>query len=129
MTLPIMVGRNGSYNDLVASIIDIGDLNCEPNDVVISYLMNSREKAYFKNKGVERPLEEPLNSSPPLILHPLFDDDSVEYENKGDHPMNMEYHSMDMEYDPLDTKNIKEDCGLGSQPNHSFSDETNFYRE
>lgn len=43
--------------------------------------------------------------------------------------MNMKDHYMDMEYDLLDSKGVEEDCGSGSQPNHFFSDEINFYRE
>lgn len=151
MTLPIVVCCNGSYDDLVTSIMDSGDLDCELSNVMISYLTKSRKKVhsmiisndrcmslYMLDIGVdvfrsiirinvvERPFEEPLNLSPPP---PWLVDDSVDYENKSDHPINIEDDSMDMEYNILDLEGIEEDCGSGSQPNHSFSDETNLYPE
>lgn len=86
MTLPIVVCCNGSYDDLVTSIMDSGDLDCELSNVMISYLTKSRKKVhpmiisndrcmslYMLDIGVdvfrsiirinvvERPFEEPLN--------------------------------------------------------------------
>ncbi|PHT31729.1 hypothetical protein CQW23_28066 [Capsicum baccatum] len=47
VTLPIASRRNGSYDDLVVSIMESGDLDYMPSDMVISYLMHSREKVYL----------------------------------------------------------------------------------
>ncbi|PHT38086.1 hypothetical protein CQW23_21659 [Capsicum baccatum] len=44
VTLPIAVHRNSSYDELVASINQSGDLDCASSNMVISYLMHSREK-------------------------------------------------------------------------------------
>ncbi|PHT32155.1 hypothetical protein CQW23_28492 [Capsicum baccatum] len=123
VTLPIAVCRNGSYDDLVTSVMESRDLVCEPSDVVISYLINSRKKVnptiinndrrvslYMMDVGddefrpilrinvVEKPFEEQLNSSPPPLRHPIVDDDLNNYENDDDHSMNMEDNSVDMEY-------------------------------
>ena len=35
--VPIALRHNGSYDDMIASVIEVGDLICEPNDFVISY--------------------------------------------------------------------------------------------
>ncbi|PHT35062.1 hypothetical protein CQW23_26862 [Capsicum baccatum] len=154
ITLPIAVRLNSSYEDLVASVMESKDLDCEPSNVVISYLMNSRKSVhltiikngkhvslYMMDVGVdgfrpiliinvvESPFEEPLNSSPPLPRCPSVDDDLNKYENDGDYPINMEDNYMDMEYDSLDSGGVEEYCGSGSQPSHFFSDRTNFYRE
>ncbi|PHT51761.1 hypothetical protein CQW23_06223 [Capsicum baccatum] len=44
VTILIPVRRNSSYYEFVASVIQSGDLDCAPSDVVISYVMHSREK-------------------------------------------------------------------------------------
>ncbi|KAF3613044.1 hypothetical protein FXO38_36471, partial [Capsicum annuum] len=44
VTIPILVRRNSSYNEFTASVMQSGDLDCMPSDVVISYLMHSKEK-------------------------------------------------------------------------------------
>ncbi|PHT25295.1 hypothetical protein CQW23_35072 [Capsicum baccatum] len=44
VTILIPVRRTSSYDEFVASIMQSGDLDCTPNDVVISYVMHSREK-------------------------------------------------------------------------------------
>ena len=36
-TVPIALRRNGSYADMIASVIEAGELCCEPSDLVISY--------------------------------------------------------------------------------------------
>ncbi|KAF3639788.1 hypothetical protein FXO38_22465 [Capsicum annuum] len=114
MTLPIAVSDNDSYDDLVASIIKSEDLDYELSDVVISYLMSSREKMHPTIINNERPVylymmdigavgfgpilrinvidrifEEPLNSSLPPPRRSTVDAYLNEYENDGDHPMNM----------------------------------------
>ncbi|PHT87213.1 hypothetical protein T459_09319 [Capsicum annuum] len=42
--IPIPVRRNSSYDEFVASLMQSGDLDCAPSDMVISYVMHSREK-------------------------------------------------------------------------------------
>ncbi|KAF3655127.1 hypothetical protein FXO38_14823 [Capsicum annuum] len=104
-----------------------GDLNCASSDMVISYLMHSRKKVnltiinndvrvltyimdadangfspILRINVVERSFEEPLNSSAPPLRRPTVDDDLIDddlnnYENDGDHPINMEDYSMHME--------------------------------
>ncbi|PHT31248.1 hypothetical protein CQW23_27585 [Capsicum baccatum] len=44
VTLPIAVRRNSSHGELVASVMQSGDLDCASSNVVISYLMHSRKK-------------------------------------------------------------------------------------
>ncbi|PHT99448.1 Aconitate hydratase 2, mitochondrial [Capsicum chinense] len=44
VTLSIAIRRNSSYDELVASVKQSGDLDCTSSNVVISYLMHSREK-------------------------------------------------------------------------------------
>ncbi|PHT59011.1 hypothetical protein CQW23_01374 [Capsicum baccatum] len=45
-TVPIPLRRNGSYDDMVRSIIESGELECEPKNIVISYVMNWRGKIH-----------------------------------------------------------------------------------
>ncbi|PHT36282.1 hypothetical protein CQW23_23982 [Capsicum baccatum] len=123
MTLPIAVRCNDSYDNLVASVVECGDLDYAPSDVVISYLTHWREKVHptiinsdkhvslymidvdvngfrpiLRINVVERPFEKPLNSSPPLPQCPVVDDDLNDYENHDDYPIKMKDNSMDMEY-------------------------------
>ena len=90
VTIPIPVRCNSSYDELVASVMQSGDLDCAPSDLVISYVMHSREKVnptiinsdarvltYIMDADadgfrlilginvVERSFEGPLNSSAP----------------------------------------------------------------
>ncbi|PHT48247.1 hypothetical protein CQW23_12455 [Capsicum baccatum] len=44
VTISIPVLRNSSYDEFVASIMQSGDLDCAPSDMVISYVMHLREK-------------------------------------------------------------------------------------
>ncbi|PHU30169.1 hypothetical protein BC332_02262 [Capsicum chinense] len=148
--------RSSSYDEFVASVMQSGDLDCAPNDVVISYLMHSREKVnpmiinsdirvltYIMNADedgfrpilrinvVERSFEGPLNSLAPPPRRPtvddnLIDDDLNNYENDDDHPINMKDDSIHMEDFSSDLQDDEEDRGTGSQPGHSFTDGTNF---
>ncbi|KAF3659934.1 hypothetical protein FXO38_02989 [Capsicum annuum] len=124
--IPIPVRRNSSYDEFVASIMQSGDLDCALSDVIISYLMHSREvnptiinsdvrvQTYIIDADadcfrpilginlVERSFEGPLNSSAPQPQHLIVDDDLIDddlndYENGGDHLINMEDDSMHME--------------------------------
>ncbi|PHT84806.1 hypothetical protein T459_13249 [Capsicum annuum] len=90
VTIPILVRRNNLYDEFVASVMQSGDLDCAPSDVVISYVMHSREKVnptiinsdvrvltyimdadadrfrpILRINVVERSFEGPLNSSAP----------------------------------------------------------------
>jgi len=35
--VPIALRRNDSYDDMIASVIEAGELACEPDNLVISY--------------------------------------------------------------------------------------------
>ncbi|PHT48354.1 hypothetical protein CQW23_12562 [Capsicum baccatum] len=150
----VSVRRNSSYDDLVASIMESGDLDCAPSDVVISYLMHLRENVhptitnndkrvslYMMNidvdgfrpilriNVVERPFEESLNSSPPPPRRQIINDDLNDYDNDDDHSINMEDNSMDMKHDSLDSQDVGEDYGIGLQPSYFFDNGTNFYSD
>ncbi|PHT63520.1 hypothetical protein T459_32616 [Capsicum annuum] len=154
VTLPIAVHCNSSYDELVASVKQSGDLDRASSNVVISYLMHSREKVnptIINNDGrvsfymmnvdvdsfrpvlrinvVDRSFKGPMNSSLSLPRCPTVDDNLNDYESDDDHPMNMEDNCVHMEDVSLDSQDAEEDCGTGSQPVHSFSDGTNFYRD
>ncbi|PHU24642.1 hypothetical protein BC332_09749 [Capsicum chinense] len=131
-----------------------GDLDCASSNVVISYLMHSMGKVnrtIINNDGrvsfymmnvdvdgfrpvlrinvVDRSFKGPMNSSPSLPRCPTVDDNLNDYESDVDHPMNMEDNCVHMEDVSSDSQDAEEDCGTGSQPVHSFSDGTNFYRD
>ncbi|PHT69714.1 hypothetical protein T459_24818 [Capsicum annuum] len=55
------------------------------------------------------------------------DDNFMNYENDGDHPINTEDNSMCMKDISLDSQDDEEDHGKGSQPGHSFTDRANFH--
>ncbi|PHT70524.1 hypothetical protein T459_25628 [Capsicum annuum] len=44
VTIPVAVRRNSSYNELVPRVMQSGDLDCTSDNVVVSYLINLREK-------------------------------------------------------------------------------------
>ncbi|KAM3357696.1 hypothetical protein P3S68_020627 [Capsicum galapagoense] len=152
VTIPIAVRRNSLYDELVASVMQSGDLDCASGDVVISYLMNSREKVHptIINSDVrllmymmdvdadgfrpilriniaERSFEGPVNSSEPPPPCSTVDDDFSDYKNDGDHPINTEDDSMHMEDLSSDSQDDEEDHGTGSQPGYSFTNEANFH--
>ncbi|KAM3307745.1 hypothetical protein P3S67_009489 [Capsicum chacoense] len=43
-TVSIALRRNGSYADMVKSVMESGELSCDKSEVLISYLMNGRGK-------------------------------------------------------------------------------------
>ncbi|PHU14531.1 hypothetical protein BC332_15736 [Capsicum chinense] len=45
-TMPIPLRRNGSYDDMVLCVIESEELECEPKNVVISYVINGRGKIH-----------------------------------------------------------------------------------
>ncbi|KAF3636412.1 hypothetical protein T459_02269 [Capsicum annuum] len=127
VTIPIPVRRNSSYDELIASVMQSGDLDCAPSDVVISYVMHSRKKVnptiinsdvrvltyiiYANADGfrpilrinvVERSFEGPLNPSTPpprrsTVNDDLIDDGLNNYENDVNDTINMKDYSMHME--------------------------------
>ncbi|KAF3664354.1 hypothetical protein FXO38_10161 [Capsicum annuum] len=157
VTISISIRHNSSYDEFVASVMQCRDLDCTPSDVVISYLMHSRKKVnptitnndvrvrtyimdadadcfrpILRINVVERSFVGPQNSSPPPPRRPTVDDDLIDddlndYENYGDHPINMKDDSMHMEDFSLDLQDDDEDCGMGSQLRYSFTDGINFY--
>ncbi|PHT48478.1 hypothetical protein CQW23_12686 [Capsicum baccatum] len=151
VTISIPVRRNSSYDEFVASVMQSGDLDCAPSDVVISYVMYSREKVnptiinsdvcvltyimdadadgfrpILRINVVKRSFEGPLNSSAPPPQRPTVDDDLNNYENDVDNTINMEDYSMHMEEFLSNSQDEEEDREMESQEGHSFTDETNF---
>ncbi|PHU00858.1 hypothetical protein BC332_30645 [Capsicum chinense] len=156
VTISIPVRRNSSYDEFVASVMQSGDLDCAPSDVVISYVMHSREKVnptiinsnvrvltyimdvdtddfrpILRINVVERSFEGPLNSSAPSPRRPTVDDDLIDddlndYENDINDTINMEDYSMHMEDFSSDSQDDEEDRETESQAGHSFTDGTNF---
>ncbi|XP_049405284.1 uncharacterized protein LOC125868756 [Solanum stenotomum] len=144
MTLPIALRRNGSYDDIIASVIEAGELTYEPNNLVISYQMNEREKihpTFIKNDrhmslymldiGIDgsRPtLRINVNVRPPIEPTNSFngDNDSIGNERLSDHSnKSLGDHSMNLHDDPTNVENQPGKKELGSQSNRSFSDGTN----
>ncbi|PHT30391.1 hypothetical protein CQW23_29985 [Capsicum baccatum] len=117
------------------------NLDCAPSDVVISYLMHSREKvnpmiinsnvrlltyimdadangfrSILRINMVKSSFEGPLNSSVPPPQRPTVDDDLINdnlnaYENDGDHLINIEDDSMHMKDFSSDPQDDEEDRG------------------
>ncbi|PHU19180.1 hypothetical protein BC332_10331 [Capsicum chinense] len=139
VTIPIPVRRNSLYDEFVASVMQSGDLDCAPSDVVISYVIHSREKVnptiinsdisvvtYIMDADVdgfrpilrinivERSFEGQLNSSAPPPQRPtvdndLIDDDLNDYESDVDDTINMEDYSMHMKDFSSDSQDDEED--------------------
>ncbi|PHT52856.1 hypothetical protein CQW23_07318 [Capsicum baccatum] len=108
-TVPIPLRRNRSYDDMVRSVIESGELECQPKNIVIIYVMNGRGKIYitFINNdqhvslymldvaanGSRLLLRINVVSGSPTIPppqpiideHDLFEDESLDV-----HPMNAE---------------------------------------
>ncbi|PHT49393.1 hypothetical protein CQW23_09140 [Capsicum baccatum] len=138
VTLPIAIRCNGSYDELVASVKQNGDLDCSSTNVVISYLMHSREtvnptiinndarvslymmdvdaddfRPILKISVVDRPFEGPMNSSPSPPQCQTID---------NNHPMSIEDNCVHMKDVSSDSQDAEEDCRTESQPVHSFFD-------
>ncbi|KAK4706556.1 hypothetical protein R3W88_033876 [Solanum pinnatisectum] len=132
MTLPIAWRRNGSYDDMIASVIEAGELTCEPNDQVINYQMNVRGKIHptlIKNDrhvclcmldigidGSKPTLRIQVNARPPIEPTNSFNDDndSIGNERLGDHSKeslgdhsneSLSGHSMNIHDDPTNVEN------------------------
>ncbi|KAH0715963.1 hypothetical protein KY290_008930 [Solanum tuberosum] len=131
-TVPIALHRNGSYDDMIASVIEAGELTCEPNDLVISYQMNGRGKihpTFIKNyrhvrlymlgigiDGSRPTLSINVNARPPIEPTNSFnnDNDSIGNERLGDHSKeslgynsneSLGNHSMNIHDDPTNVEN------------------------
>ena len=91
--MPIVLHHKGSYDDMIASVIEAGELTWEPNDLVISYQMNGREKihlTFIKNDryvslymldiigiyGSRPTLRIHINVKPPIEPTNSFDSDN-----------------------------------------------------
>ncbi|PHT97824.1 hypothetical protein BC332_33250 [Capsicum chinense] len=113
--MPIPLRRNGSYADMVQSVIESGELECEPKNVVISYVMNERVKIYptFINNdrhvslyildiaadGSRLLLRINIVPGSPTIQPPystIDEHDSFEDESLDAHPMDSKDHSMEL---------------------------------
>ncbi|KAG5585022.1 hypothetical protein H5410_045456 [Solanum commersonii] len=117
---------------MIASVIEAGELTCEPNDLVISYQMNGRGKIhlifikndrhvslYMLDIGIDgsRPtLRIHVNVRPPIEPTNSFDDDnnSIGNERLGDHSKeslvdhsneSLGDHSMNIHDDPTNVEN------------------------
>ncbi|XP_049406269.1 uncharacterized protein LOC125869914 [Solanum stenotomum] len=132
MTMPTALRRNGSYDNMIASVIEADELICKPNDLVISYQMNGRGKihpTFIKNDmhvslymldiGIDgsRPtLRINVNVRPPIEPTNSFngDNDSIGNERLGDHSKeslgdnsneSLGDHSMNIHDDPTNVEN------------------------
>ncbi|KAG5585211.1 hypothetical protein H5410_045645 [Solanum commersonii] len=137
--MPIALRRNGSYDDMIASVIEADELTCKPNDLVISYQINGRGKihpTFIKNDrhvslyildiGIEgsRPtLRVNVNVRPPIETTNSFngDNDSIKNERLGDHSKeslgdnsneSLGDHSMNIHDDPTNVKNQPVDAPI-----------------
>ncbi|KAK4730932.1 hypothetical protein R3W88_023920 [Solanum pinnatisectum] len=109
---------------MIASVIEAGELTCEPNDLMISYQMNGRGKihpTFIKNDrhvslymldiGIDgsRPtLRINVNVRPPIEPTNSFngDNDSIGNERLGDHSNeSLGDHSMNIHDDPTNVEN------------------------
>ncbi|PHT45927.1 hypothetical protein CQW23_15085 [Capsicum baccatum] len=140
------------YDELVASVMQSGNLDCASNDVVISYLMNLREKVnpmiinsdvrvlmymmdvdadgfrpILRINVAKRSIEGLVNSSKPLPPRWVVDDDFSDYENDDDQPINTKNNPMHMEEVSSESQDDEEDREMGSQLGYSFNDRANFY--
>ncbi|KAH0773406.1 hypothetical protein KY290_010543 [Solanum tuberosum] len=131
-TVSIALCRNGSYSDMIASVIEAGELTCEQNDLVISYQMNGRGKIHltFINNdrhvrlymldmcidGSRPTLRINVNVRPPIEPTNSFnsDNDSIRNERLGDHSKeilgdnsneSLGDHSMNIHHDPTNVEN------------------------
>ncbi|PHU04229.1 Cytochrome [Capsicum chinense] len=75
----------------------------------------------------DRSFKGSVNSLEPPPPCQAVDDDFIDYENDGDHPINTEDDSMCMKDILSDSQDDEEDRGKGSQPGHSFTDGANFH--
>ncbi|KAH0776479.1 hypothetical protein KY290_007890 [Solanum tuberosum] len=110
--VPIALRRNGSYDDMIASVIEAGELACEPGNMMISYQMNGRRKihpTFIKNhRHVSLYMMDiAADGSRPILRINVIARSPIE---------------------PTDSFNDNDSVGndnLGDQPNESFCDQSN----
>ncbi|KAF3613588.1 hypothetical protein FXO38_36153 [Capsicum annuum] len=142
--MPTPLRRNGSYDDMVRSVIESGELECEPKNIMISYVMNGRGKIHSTFINNDRHvslymLDVAVDGSRPLLRinivsgsptipppEPTIDeDDSFEHESLDANPMDSKDDSMELK-DPIFSEEGGEECELRAQTNHTFYDEIIF---
>uniref|UniRef100_M1DA85 Uncharacterized protein n=1 Tax=Solanum tuberosum TaxID=4113 RepID=M1DA85_SOLTU len=146
-TVPIALRRNDSYDNMIASLIEVGVLTCEPNDLVITYQMNRRGEIhpifikndrhvslYMLDIGIDgsRPtLRIHVNVRPPIEPTNSFNDDndSIGNERLEDHSKeNLGVHSNESLGDH--SMNIHDDpTNLEIQPVDAKDPECECYEE
>ncbi|KAG5576223.1 hypothetical protein H5410_056357, partial [Solanum commersonii] len=110
--VPIALHRNGSYDDMISSVIQAGELACEPGNLMINYQMTKRVKihpAFIKNDWhVSLYLMNiDVDGSRPILRINIIARSPIE---------------------PTDSFNDNDSVGnenLGDQPNESFCDQSN----
>ncbi|KAF3662054.1 hypothetical protein T459_17069 [Capsicum annuum] len=133
-TVPIPLRRNSSYDNMVRSVIERRELDYEPKNIMISYLMNGRGKihpTFIKNdRHVSLyMLDATVNGSRPLLRinvipgsptilppYPTIDEhDSFEDESLDVHPMDTKLEDLSTELeDPNFFQEERGECGLRS---------------
>ncbi|XP_047262018.1 uncharacterized protein LOC124895621, partial [Capsicum annuum] len=114
VTIPVAVRRNSSYDELDASVMQSGNLDYGFRPIL-------------RINVAERFVEGLVNSLEPPPLCLKVDDDSSDYENDDDQPINTKDDPMHMEEVSLDSQVEEEYRGTRSQPGHSFNDGANFH--
>ncbi|PHT45347.1 hypothetical protein CQW23_14505 [Capsicum baccatum] len=126
-TVPIQLYRNGSYDDMVRSTIESGELEYEPKNIMISYVMNKWGKIHpmFINNeqhvslymldvivdGSRPLLRINIISGSPIIPPPqptINEDDSFEDESLDINPMDSEDDEIELE-DPIFSEEVGEE--------------------
>ncbi|KAH0784216.1 hypothetical protein KY290_003814 [Solanum tuberosum] len=133
--VPIALRRNGSYDDMIASVIEADELACEPGNLVISYKINGRVKihpTFIKNdRHVSLYMIDIVaDGSRPILRINVIARSSIEPMNSLNDNDSIENENLDQPIDAEDVEHFEEDQEepkLRSQPSHSFSNGTNFY--
>ncbi|KAF3677050.1 hypothetical protein FXO37_05010 [Capsicum annuum] len=132
--MPIPLRRNGSYDDMVRSVIESGELECDPKNIVISYVINGWGKIHPTFINNDRHvflymLDVAADGSRPLLRinivpgssiipppQPIIDEhNSFEDESLDAHPMDSDDHSMELE-DLIFFEEAGEETGQGALP-------------
>ncbi|KAF3685237.1 hypothetical protein T459_17434 [Capsicum annuum] len=86
-TVPISLRRKGSYDDIVRSVIERRELECEPKNIMISYVMNGPRPLLRINIIPGSSTIPP--PQPTIDEHDLFEDEGLDA-----HPMDSKDDSM-----------------------------------
>ncbi|KAH0696194.1 hypothetical protein KY290_013558 [Solanum tuberosum] len=111
MIVPIALRRNGSYDDMIASVIKAG--------LQLNQRIHNDDNDLIGNERLSDHSKESLGDN--------------SNESLGDHSMNIHDDPINVENQPVDVEDSEPKCceemqakqELGSQSNHSFSDGTN----